>query len=335
MSSADRRRAALGGRSRTQGRRRSNGAQASGLKWGLLAGAAALIAVGVVIVVMLESGGGTESAPGSAPPADASATGELSRLNTPDFHSMAISPADANMVLFGHHGGILLSTDGGRSWQQTNLTSDTDDAMGMGIPVADPSIGYAAGHDTFFKSIDGGRTWKSIEPDLPGLDIHGMAVAPDDANRLYANVVRYGFFRSDDGGETWTATGGASYPQGVIQVAAAPGGRVYVASVSSGVLRSDDDGANFKPTGQLEGQTLAVAASGTDSDIVYAGTDTGLFASIDGGATWTRREIPGGGQVMAAAVNPGDPADVVVVAVQSDRAGHVFRSRDGGDTWGG
>jgi len=118
-------------------------------------------------------------------------------------------------------------------------------------------------------------------------------------------------------------------------VSASAGDVVYVASVEGGVLRSDDAGATLTGTGRLTGAVLAVAASATDPNVVYAGTDSGFFASNDGGRTWVAPTVPGGGQVMMSAVNPANPLDVTVVAVKDDGAGHVYRSLDGGETWGG
>lgn len=323
---------------RRAARRRSQRTAKGSPRWPwLAAGAVGIAAVAIAVGVWLAvSGGGSEPGePASNVASGSGAGGELSQIKTNDFHSMAVSPADPNLVLYGHHGGVLRSTDGGRTWLTTNLTGATDDAMGMGISGAEPDIVYAAGHDTFFKSTDGGQTWRSLDPDLPGRDIHGMAVAPDHAGRLYANVVRYGFYRSDDGGETWTKANSGSFPGDVIQVSASAGDVVYVASVQGGVLRSDDAGATFRGTARLSGGVLTVAASATDPDVVYAGTESGLFASTDGGKSWVARAVPGGGQVMVAAVSPADPSDITVVAVQGDRAGHVFRSKDGGATWGG
>ena len=330
-------------RERTHAERRAANRQpqrpARRLGW-LLWGAVAAVGMAAIViwalVRLVGDSDGTTDAGQSATNAAAGTGGggELSQIKTNDFHSMAVSPSDPNLILYGHHGGVLRSTDGGLTWSKTSLTGETDDAMGMGISGAEPNVVYAAGHDTFFKSTDGGQTWGSLTPKLPGRDIHGMAVAPDQAGRLYANVVRYGFFRSEDGGETWTKANSGSFPGDVIQVSASAGGVVYVASVQDGVLRSDDAGATFKGTGRLSGSVLAVASSATNPNTVYAGTDGGLFASTDGGKSWSARAVPGGGEVMVAAVNPANPLDVTVVAVQADRAGHVFRSTDGGATWG-
>jgi photosystem II stability/assembly factor-like uncharacterized protein len=245
---------------------------------------------------------------------------------------MAISPVAPDLVLFGHHGGILRSTDGGRTWQTTNLAGETDDAMAMGFAGADGNVVFAAGHDTFFRSDDAGLTWKRIRPGLPGTDVHGLATAPDDPKLLYAYVAGAGLFRSEDGGEKWTQAPG-KLPGDVMTLSAGPRGRVYAMSMSQGVLRSDDGAKTFTAAGG-KADAMAVTTSATDPNVLYAGTLDALLSSTDGGESWQRRAVPGGGEVMVAAVNPANPLDVTVVAVQADRAGHVFRSVDGGATWG-
>ncbi|MBA4181748.1 MAG: hypothetical protein C0506_14255 [Anaerolinea sp.] len=294
----------------------------------------------VLAAVRLASDSGGQTAAGQ-PASDAKvssgANGELSQLRTPDFHSMAVSPANPRVLLYGHHGGVLRSTDGGRTWTRTNLGGETDDAMGMGFAGSGGDTVFAAGHDTFFRSEDGGQTWKRIKPGLPGTDVHGLATAPDDAAVVYANVTTHGLYRSGDGGNAWTRTS-QSLPGDVMALSAGPNGRVYAASMSQGVLRSDDNGKTFKATGgpSAGGSTaaLTVAASPSDANVLYAGTQDALLRSTDGGASWQRKSVPGGGQVMVVAVSPAAPEDVTVVAIQSDRAGHVFRSVDGGATWG-
>jgi photosystem II stability/assembly factor-like uncharacterized protein len=246
---------------------------------------------------------------------------------------MAISPTDPNLVLYGHHGGVLQSTDGGRTWLTTNLSGETDDAMGMAFAGPGGNTVLAAGHDTFFKSADGGRTWDRMTPDLPATDVHGLAAAPDDPNRIYAYVVRFGLYRSDDGGTTWTP-GAGNLPGDVMGLSAGPGGRVYAASMQSGILRSDDAGMKFSATDGDAPGSMAVAVSASDPDMVYAGGVDALYQSADGGASWEQRAVPGGGQVLIVAVSPSAATDVTVVSIQDDRAGHVFRSRDGGATWG-
>jgi photosystem II stability/assembly factor-like uncharacterized protein len=152
------------------------------------------VIIGVIAVALLSFGGWWLSRSGdSAPP--------ISRLSTNDFHSLAFSPTEPDTVFFGHHGGLMVSRDGGRTWQPASLQNV--DAMALAAPPSNPQIMYAAGHAVLVKSTDGGITWKTLTTNLPGTDIHGFAVDPQNADHVFANVVRYGIWGSQDGGVTW------------------------------------------------------------------------------------------------------------------------------------
>jgi len=321
---------------RRAARRKSQRAANKSRPWfWLAAGGVAVLTVAILAGIRLaSSGSGSEPGDLASNVAPGSGTdGELAQIRTADFHSMAVSPVDSNLILYGHHGGVLRSTDGGRTWTTTNLTGEMDDAMGMEFAGPDGNTVFAAGHDVFFRSDDAGLNWERIKPNLLGTDVHGLAVAPDNPNRLYANVVRFGLFRSDDGGKTW-ARAGATLPGDIMTLSAGPGGQLYASGMQGTILRSDDGGTTFKPTGRPAASlAMTVMASGT-LDVVYAGAQGAILFSEDGGATWKERPVPGGGQVMLGAVNPANPLDVVVVSLQADGAGHVFRSRDAGATWG-
>lgn len=288
------------------------------------AGLAIALAATAFIVASQRGDGSGAGDPGSG--------SELSVLRTPDFHSMAVSPQDPDLVLYGHHGGVLRSVDGGRSWTETNLSGETDDAMGMGFASVDGTAVFAAGHDTFFRSNDAGETWEALAPALPGTDLHGLTTAPDEPGTVYVHVVRFGIFRSADGGVTWEKANQVSLPGDIMSLSAGPGGRLYAASPGTGVLRSEDGGQTFTLAADVE-TPLSVSASATNPDVVYVGTQNGLFFSDDGGKSWQARTAPSDGAVMVSAVSPDDPMDLTVVVVDDDGTGHVHRSVDGGATW--
>jgi photosystem II stability/assembly factor-like uncharacterized protein len=285
----------------------------------VLAGAVAILAW------QLQGSGGEGSVPAGS--GDSAA---LSEIRTPDFHSAAIHPTQPDVILYGHHGGVLRSADGGRTWEPTGLDEHGQDAMALALSAADPSVVYAAGHDVFFRSDDGGMTWTAADSGLPGRDIHGFASAPDDPARLYANVVGFGLFRSDDGGATWEQVQANALD--TMGLSAAAGGVLYAASQSRGVIRSNDGGASFAATAALPGIAVSVAA-GSSPGVIYAGATTGVYASLDGGATWLERELPASGVPLVLTVNPADPSDILVIVVGDDSVGRVYRSGDGGETW--
>jgi hypothetical protein len=81
--------------------------------WALAgAGAVAVVALVVGVAVTRSNGGsGTQTAPEVA----------AGLPNTPDYHSLMVSPTNAKALLLGTHYGLFRSTDGGRTWASDAL----------------------------------------------------------------------------------------------------------------------------------------------------------------------------------------------------------------------
>lgn len=255
----------------------------------------------------------------------------LAKLTTPDFHSLAVSPATPDSILFGHHSGVLASQDGGRTWKPTSLQGRSDDAMGMAFHPTDAKLVYAAGHNTLFASADSGQTWAPVSSDLPSTDIHGLTMAVRDAPTLIANVAGSGLMQSTTGGRRWSPLTGKGLPPDFSALTAS--GAVIYATSPGGVFRSDDGGQSFARLTPINAFVFSAAAAPSDPDWVYVGTSAGLAVSADGGTTWAMRPLPAGSEVLAVAVAPQDSRRVVAISVDADGDGHVFGSNDAGATW--
>lgn len=281
--------------------------------------------VGGIIVLGLALGGGWLYARN---PAQSGNAQPLSRLSTSDFHSLAFSPTEPDTVFFGHHGGLLVSRDGGRTWQSTALQNA--DAMALAAPAANPQVMYAAGHDVFLKSTDGGQTWQSVNTNLPGTDMHGFAVDPQDANHVFAHVVGSGIFGSQDGGLTWTLLS-PTVPDTTFNLTTGETAQtLYAAAGQAGLWRSADGGRSWSTVAGVPGGGAVALAYSPANKRLYVttlGNGAGLYASDDGGTTWTPLGLKG--TLLALAVSPQDPKRLIAV---SDR-GNIYASRDGGLTW--
>lgn len=283
----------------------------------LLAGA-----VGVIAFVLLSGGGGGDEAVGPE-----SRFQPIHKFDTADYHALAVDPAQPNVVLFGHHGGLQMSEDGGKSWKEV-VDQQNWDAMNTVYDPFSPDTVYVAGHDVFFRSDDGGETWEAVQSNLPGLDLHAFGASASDEGRLYAFAVGFGLFRSDDGGLTWGAVA-PDAPQGTNSILELPDGTLIIGATDQGILRSEDDG-----------QTWAQSRAGIDVGAIYAikgdpegtrlytGTDHGVYVSTDSGQTWSKTALDDT-WVVSVGVDPVDPDRVLAL----NRGGELLRSTDGGNTW--
>jgi photosystem II stability/assembly factor-like uncharacterized protein len=243
------------------------------------------------------------------------------RFGTTDVHSLAFVGGDPEHVLFGHHGGIRESRDGGRTW---SALPDRSDAMSLS-PASDGSI-IVAGHNVFTGSLDGGATWAPIPTDLPSLDIHGFTRDPADPRRMWAYLATGGLWESTDLGAHWTRVREDNV---VFPVAVADGTGTRLLGVdASGLVTSTDGGRTWATMGLPPTYPMTTLAATADGRLIFAGSPDGLFRSSDGGRTWAATGYRG--SAFAVATTP----DGQVVAVVS-RETEFFRSPDSGNSWPG
>ena len=252
----------------------------------------------------------------------------ISRLRTNDFHSLAFSPTEPNTIFFGHHGGLLVSQNGGKDWQPTALTNT--DAMALGIPPSSPQTMYAAGHNVFVKSSDGGKTWQSVSNNLPGLDIHAFAVDPENADKIFAYIVSFGLFGSADGGVSWEALS-LTAPTSIHSLSMGKDDQtLYATAGGAGLWESQDGGQTWAPIQNVPDNGAIAVSYVHENGRLYVttlGNSPGLYVSDDNGQSWKATSLKG--TLLAVAVSPLDPEHIIAVNDQ----GEVFASRDGGNSW--
>jgi photosystem II stability/assembly factor-like uncharacterized protein len=243
------------------------------------------------------------------------------RLGSQDVHSLSFVDAAGSTVLFGHHGGLSRSTDGGRTWSALDVRQD---AMSM-VPAADGSI-IIAGHDVLVASRDGETAWAPIDADLPSLDIHGFTRDPDDPARMWAYLATGGLWESKDFGQGWVEV----RPDNVLFPLAVrgPAGTRLIGADPSGLVASDDGGATWTSLSTPETFPLTALAAAADGQVIYAGSPDAIFRSDDGGRSWSPTTYIGSAFAIA---TTGDGKNLAVVSRETE----FFRSPDGGATWPG
>lgn len=228
----------------------------------------------------------------------------VGQVATRDVHSL-LWLGDGR-ILLGHHDGLQVSKDGGRTWQAL-LSRQGWDAMNL---AWDGQRLIVAGHDIYAESTDL-KVFRDLKPKgLSGSDLHGYLVSPVNPALHFAHEASGGLFMSRDGGRTWSKTPRSASPIMTMDHS----GVFYSAVPGLGLLQSRDNAASFAavPGPETTLLTLAVASDGG----LYAAGKNGLWLRTSTG--W--RQIASG-TVVALAVNPRRPAEVIWV----DGTGRIWR----------
>ncbi len=187
----------------------------------------------------------------------------------------------------------------------------------------DPDVIYFGGN-VLFRTHDGGETWDVISPDLTTDDpeqqrLSGGSITPDNTRAEYHNTILSVsesaldpdviWVGTDDGNVQVTRDGGASWTNVApnidgapthawvagIQASRAEPGRAYVAvdqhrmdDFDAYVFVTEDFGRTWRRISDgLRGYVHVVDEDLRSPDLLYAGTELGIFASFDRGTSWT------------------------------------------------
>ncbi|GBD29848.1 hypothetical protein HRbin32_00940 [bacterium HR32] len=119
---------------------------------------------------------------------------------------LTVHPRDPRLVYAGTIQGLLVSPNGGESWQPTAGPLARVPVTALAFHPGDPQWAYAyaaASGLGLLRSSDGGRTWSSLGLFLGEQDAVGhLALDPSDPKVLYLSTFSADLYRSVDGGKT-------------------------------------------------------------------------------------------------------------------------------------
>ncbi|HYM61703.1 MAG TPA: glycosyl hydrolase [Thermoanaerobaculia bacterium] len=238
-------------------------------------------------------------------------------------------PGDPNTYYFGAvAGGVWKSTDGGGNWTPLFDKQSVASIGAVAVADSDPNVIYAgtgegcirgnlASGDGVYKSTDGGRTWRNV-----GLrdtqHIGALIIHPRDPNIVFVAALGHaygpnaerGIFRTVDGGKSWEKVLFKNDHTGGVDVVFDPHSPSILYAALWEVMR-------------------------TPWSLTSGGEGSGLYKSIDGGATWKRIEgdgLPKGIMGRIGVSVSGADGNRIYALIEADEGG-IYRSDDGGDTW--
>jgi photosystem II stability/assembly factor-like uncharacterized protein len=196
--------------------------------------------------------------------------------------AIAVDPFEPATVYYGSQ-YVHKSTDRGETWTviSPDLTTDRAEWQSRDTGGLTPDVSGAENFTTLLAiapstvqrgviwtgsddgrvhvTRDGGKTWESVEKNLPGVPANSWVphIRPSRFDAASAFVVLENHRRSD-----WTPY----------------------------VFRTDDWGKTWKSlaTKDLDGWALTIEQDTVDRDLLFLGTEFGLYVTTDGGKRWMR-----------------------------------------------
>jgi len=211
------------------------------------------------------------------------------------------------------HRGLYKSTDGGQTW---NIVLFKDNKTGCADILMDPTnpniifasmwqfrrqpYSFSSGGNSsgLYKSTDAGKTWREITNGLPPKPFGriAMALAPSEPKNMVAIVEssKTGLYISADNGETWKSQSASfnvvSRPFYFSTIVIDPKDPKRVYRPAYSFSYSSDGGYSFSDAsqdgGSLHPDFHALWINPSNTNIMYTGTDGGVYVSLDRGVTW-------------------------------------------------
>ena len=233
--------------------------------------------------------------------------GEWNRLTYENAYSIAYDPQDSNTVYVGQGWSLAKTTDNGKTWEKTDVSSSTNLHSVSCIAVDSQEsknlyLGayyYLGNRGEIYKSTDSGKTLNLMKVfDVP---VNVVKIDPANPQVVYAGT-----------------------------------GMFYVSSYEpqGGVYKSSDRGATW--TGPLLKDVVvnSIEIDPVNSNVLYAGCGEsgddyhGLFKSADGGLSWEKKDF--------------DPCTITEIKINPNRTSTLYASTyrrgvyisiDSGENW--
>jgi photosystem II stability/assembly factor-like uncharacterized protein len=230
-----------------------------------------------------------------------------------------------------NNGGVWKTTDYGHTWNSVFDDQPTGSVGCLGIAQSRPDTVYVGSGeglhrpdlsvgDGIYKTTNGGKTWQNMGLQ-DGQQVSGISVDPKNPDRVFVAVMGHpygpnetrGIYRTLDGGKKWD--------------------RVLFKDVHTGAAAVAIDQVNPR----IIYADLWASSEAPWENGGWQGKNSGIFKSIDGGATWKQltKGLPTGEQGLGRigfTLCKSNPKRLYATA-DAPKVGGIFRSDDAGESW--
>jgi photosystem II stability/assembly factor-like uncharacterized protein len=189
-----------------------------------------------------------------------------------------ISTMSNGNIIAGSVGGILISSDNGKSWYDV----DGIDLVYSQYVSNEGTIYVGNSYKGIYRSTNNGRTWASANNGIN--HEYFFAFGESNTGRIFAGSWPSGVYYSDDAGITWQYLADSKISNSRLYDVKANKDTLY-AGTSNGIYKSFNNGLTWNRLNGVYGKIYKIYISPTN-DILVSNWGKGIFHSSDYGNTW-------------------------------------------------
>ncbi len=154
-----------------------------------------------------------------------------------DFHALAVSPVNPNIIYGWYQGNLQRSEDGGKRWVKFPTSAPF---VALIADTHDEKIVYAASPQGLYESENKGESWKRM---IEGF-VAALAIHPQDNQTMIIASEKLGFAKTKDKGKTWEKVKQNFGDESILFIAYDPQNpnNVYLLTHKNSLYKSQDGG---------------------------------------------------------------------------------------------
>ncbi|MCI0488290.1 MAG: YCF48-related protein [Blastocatellia bacterium] len=219
---------------------------------------------------------------------------QVGMLDDSDIMGIDVDPTNPAMVYMNACSGIYRSVTRGEKWEKLpGMPFSARRTYALEPHPTNPKIIFAGTSEGLWRSKDGGRRWMLLTS--KSVVVRSIIIHPDKPERVVMATDDFGIQISHDLGDTFTETNAGFIHRHILAILAEANERgrilasVYHDGSAGSVFVSSDGGETWRPSSRGLGtrDVFAFYQLPDNPQVIYAGTNNGVYRSNDRGENWS------------------------------------------------